>query len=255
MTPTEQRRFAARVLPAVGAALLLAAMLCAPAQARVTAAFCGPLHIPPAAEPWDFRVHKNFLPIVENAHFTPQVEFLIRGETGNRVGPDLDYTLGRFPNHPRALVAVHKLYKRNSNTRAELLPRPVECYFERAIRFAPNDPVMRMLYADFLIGEKRQPEALQQLETTKKLAAGALITHYNVGLIYLQMKDYTRALEQAHVVESLKEQQGMPGANFLRQELERAGQWREPAPAAAASAASAAGSADAAPAAASAPGR
>lgn len=36
--------------------------------------------------------------MVEGAHFTPQIEQLIRGKTAVEPGPDIDYTLRAFPN-------------------------------------------------------------------------------------------------------------------------------------------------------------
>lgn len=222
-------------------ALSLLALLClsAPlpsAQAQVSAKFCGPLHTPPAAPPWDYRRDKHFHALVENAHFTSQVEYLIKGDTGNKVGPDLDYTLNRFPNHPRALMAVMKLGQKFPDPRTELLPRPVECYFERGIRFAPDDLVVRMIYARFLHSVKRLPEALQQLALVESKAEGNALTHRSLGLLYLEMQEYEKALEQAWRFEVLE-----PGVTTLRDALVQAGRWREPpAPSAAASAASSA---------------
>jgi hypothetical protein len=216
----------------------LAMLLCGLAQAQVSAQFCGPLHVPPAAAPWDFRRDKHFLPLVENAHFTVQVELLLRGQTGNKPAPDIDYTLGRFPNHPRALIAVTKLGRKFPDTRAELLPRPVECYFERGMRFAPDDLVVRMLYAQFLIGVNRRPEALQQLATVDRMANGNPLTLRSLGLIYVDMKEYELARQQAWRLQAAE-----PEQTAVREALERDGQWREaPAAQAASQAAPAAAS-------------
>lgn len=206
--------------------LLASLVLVAPlqlAQAQVSAAFCGPLHVPPAAAPWDYRRDKHFLPLVENAHFTTPVETLVRGHTGTKPAPDIDYTLGRFPNHPRALIAVTNLGRRFSNTKAELLPRPVECYFERAMRFAPDDLVVRMLYAQFLQGEKRRPEAMRQLEFVALQGAGNPLTHRSLGLIYLEFGEFELARQQAWLLESL-----VPSQTSVRDALLKIGQWQEP---------------------------
>lgn len=47
--------------------------------------------------------------MVEGAHFTPQIEQLIRGKTAVEPGPDIDYTLRAFPNHHRALLSMSRL--------------------------------------------------------------------------------------------------------------------------------------------------
>jgi len=213
------------------------------ANNRVSPQLCGRLYTPPLSPPWDFRYDKHFMALVEDAHFTPSVEALIKGKTANKVGPDIDYTLGRFPNHPRALIAVAKLYRRSSNTQAELLPRPAECYFERAVRFAPDDALVRVLYADFLNYLKYPEEAGFQLETAVKLAGDNLLTHRNIGLMYLQLGRVDKALEQAHRLEEGAANLP-PGFNTLKGELVRRGLWVEPAaPPPAMSAASAPGSA------------
>lgn len=224
------------------ASLLALFCLAVPALAQVSPEICGPLYTPPSAPPWDYRRDKHFHALVEDAHFTPQVENLIKGHTGTKPGPDIDYTLGRFPNHPRALIAVTKLGQRFPNTRAELLPRPVECYFERAIRFAPDDLVVRMLYARFLHGVKRLPEALRQLDYVNDHAEGNPLTHRSLGLLYLEFEEYERALQQAWRFEAL-----VPGPSALREALSKQGRWREPSPTDTAPAAAASAAASAAP--------
>ena len=42
----------------------------------------------------------------------------------------------------------------------------VECYFDRAVRFAPDDTVVRVLYATFLAKAGREAAAVVQLERT-----------------------------------------------------------------------------------------
>lgn len=49
------------------------------------------------------------LHLVEIAHFTPEVEHLVRGKSGAIYG-DLDYTLRAFPNHHRALWSMVRYY-------------------------------------------------------------------------------------------------------------------------------------------------
>ena len=146
-------------LPVAGLALQASV-----AWAQVGPELCGPLFVPPSAPPWDFNVDKFFLPVVVDNHFTAPVEALIRGQTNRIVGPDIDYTLRRFPNHPRALNAAVRLSERDQTKVENSLPLPVECYFERALRFRPKDAVPRMMYAQWLAKRKRTEEAIKNLE-------------------------------------------------------------------------------------------
>lgn len=182
---------------------------------------CGPIKA--GYGPWDYRKHRGEqLRLVESAHFPAHVEALIRGNRGT-VGADIDYTLRAFPNHHRALVAMARFAERTKQDPPRHMNFTVECWFERAIRFAGDDPVVRMLYAQYLQGKVRVDEALFQLNLATQLAGDNPITHYNAGLVFLELKRYDKALEQAHIAAKL----GMPRQE-LRQALMAVGQWREP---------------------------
>lgn len=188
----------------------------------------------------DYIGDRRNLAIVERGHFTPQVEMLIRGESGVRIGGDLDYTLKSFPNHHRALAALVLLGERENTSQPRGATHTIECYFDRALRFRPDDVVARMLYASYLTSKKRQPEAVAQLERTLLDAGDSPLTHHNIGLLFFDLKMYERALAQSHRATELGSVR-----EDLRDKLRAAGQWRAPvaAPAVspAASAASAAG--------------
>ena len=113
----------------------------------------------------------------------------------------------------------------------------VECYFKRALMFRPDDQVARMLYAKFLATSGRKAEALRNLEYTAEKVTDNPLTHYNIGLLLLEMGEFEKAVTQAHLAQKL----GFEGRQ-LREKLQAAGKWSEPAvpsPASAASAASA----------------
>ena len=74
----------------------------------------------------------------------------------------------------------------------------MECYFLRAVVFRPKDRIARMLFAQFLIHKSRFDEAAEQLVVAARLALDNPFTQYNVGLLYFEMKNYPKALEQAH---------------------------------------------------------
>jgi tetratricopeptide (TPR) repeat protein len=113
----------------------------------------------------------------------------------------------------------------------------VECYFERALRFRSEDNVVRMIYATFLSRNGRHEESVQQIDVVASRAGDNAFTHYNAGLLYAELKQYDKALQQAHAAMAL----GFTRVE-LREQLKAAGKWSEPVqvPDPAASAASAA---------------
>lgn len=218
---------------------------CLSALAQVNASFCGPL-ADGGFGPFDYRPdrdppspgtgdHALKLGLVEGAHFTKEVELLIRGHrSGNDPGGDLDYTLRAFPNHHRALMSVMRYGEKKASPKPAGLRYVVECYFERAIRFSSDDAISRIIYATYLTKNKRVPEAVAQLEQATRIAGDNAFTHYNIGLAYFDIKIYDKALVQAHRALAL----GFDRTE-LRDLLQKAGQWQEPAIPSAASPASA----------------
>lgn len=216
---------ATRVCGAV--ALVLGGSLPRVAVAQVGPQVCGPISVAGQYGPWDYRVHKDKLPVVETNHFTMQVEALIKGITTHKLAPDLDYTLQKVPNHHRALVSVMRFGERKG-AGGDAMSLPIECYFERALRWRSDDVIVRMLYSQFLTKAKRRPEAIKQLEIATELAKDSAMTHQNVGLVYLEMQEYDRALASAHLALSYN-----PNADKLADALKKAGKWVEPPPPAA----------------------
>lgn len=172
--------------------------------------------------PFDYRYNKTQLPVVETHHFDAGTEKLVRGKTG-ALGADIDYTLRAFPNHPRALLAMEKLAVRTKSEKPPHANYTIDCYYQRAVRFKPDDGVIRMLYANFLARRGNPAEAIQQLEAAEKVVGTSANLHYNMGLIYADLKQYDKALQHAHQAYQLGF--NLPG---LKAKLERAGQWREP---------------------------
>ena len=209
----------------------------APVIAQVDANFCGPI-AGPHVGPWDYRAdhyvaergdqssHEHKRGMVEGAHFTQRVELLIGGKSAAGIGAagqDLNYTLHAFPNHHRALMSVMKYGEKVKSDRPDGLKYTVECYFERAVRFKANDTIVKMLYATYLIKHNRVPEAVSQLERATVMAKDAAFTHYNIGLVYFDMKNYGRAQAQAHQAMALGFER-----TELRDLLKGVNQWQDP---------------------------
>ena len=217
----------------VALAVLIGVVSASRVQAQLSPQFCGALTN--GFGPFDYR-YDRFKPspgdqgsyhfalrIVEDNHFTPEVEALIRGKTNTTPQLDLDYTIRAFPNHHRVLAALIRLWERTKSPQPGNLPRPIECYFERAVRFQPDDTTVRMLYAMFLHKDNRHLEALRQLEGALSYAQDNAFTHYNIGLVYLDVNEPTKALAQAHRALAL----GFPRME-LKSRLVALGKWQEP---------------------------
>lgn len=210
-----------RLLGLLRATLLMSVGICTQVSAQVDSTTC------PMGKPFgDYLKDKDRVAMSERFHFTPQVEALIRGQSSELIGADIDFMLVNYPNHHRALVAMMRLGEKEKTPQPKGAKYPIDCYFDRAIRFRRDDAVARMLYATYLSKNGRQAEASAQLEAAAKTAPDNPFTQYNIGLVYLEMKDYVRALEQAHKAYAL----GFPRTE-LRDRLKIAGHWKEPAPA------------------------
>lgn len=161
------------------------------------------------------------LTVVEQFHFTPPVESLIKGASGP-LGGDIGYTLDHFPNHHRALAAMMKLALREKNRKPPGARHTIDCYFERATRFRPNDAKVRTLHGSYLLAIGRQDDALEQLEKAAALEPANPTAHYNLGLLYVQKQQYDKARASAHQAYSM----GFPLPG-LKNKLVAAGQWKE----------------------------
>jgi tetratricopeptide (TPR) repeat protein len=220
------------------------------ALAQVSEAQCGPVWGTRHHGPFDYRKASQYERLnVENFHFTASVEKLTSGKTNAAPGPDINYTLRAFPNHHRALNAVTRLGDRDRKDQPEGLEWPVECYFERALRFVKDDIVVHSLYAHWLVQRKRMQDAEQQLKQSLALAGDNPLSHFSIGLIYFEMGLFDKASAQARLAQTL----GWARTDLI-DKLKAAGQWRE-APAAAGSIAAEAAASPGGPSAATPPSR
>ena len=161
------------------------------------------------------------LAVVEQFHFTPAVEGLLRGASGP-LGGDIGYTLDRFPNHHRALAAMMKLALRDKNRKPHGARYTIDCYFERATRFRPNDARVRTLFGSYLLAVGQPDAAVEQLEQAATLEPSNPTAHYNLGLLYVQKKQYDKARASARKAYEM----GFPLPG-LKNKLVAAGQWQD----------------------------
>lgn len=176
--------------------------------------------------PLDYRLavtgadpaEKRNLEVVERWHFDTDVENLTRGINGPPQD-DIHYTLMAFPNHYRALDAMARFQREH--------PRPpaatylsAECYFQRALVMDPNDANIYIIYGVHLHKSGEPEAALTAYQRALELDASLANAHYNLGLLYFDMKRYTDARAQA--LRAYELGYPLPG---LKHKLERAGQW------------------------------
>lgn len=206
--------------------IVLACFVAVPllAQSQVNPTVCGGLANGDNG-PFDYRTERGpRLKIVEEHHFNAHVEALLSGQTGS-LAHDIDYVLRAFPNHHRALVSVSRLTLRNKGQSGDpQVNRTAECYFERALRFRPDDTVARVLLAQFLQDSKRTNDAALQLDQAIELGKDNPFTQYNIGLVFADMGMMDRAMQQAHRAMSMGFQR-----SELRERIKAAGKWQEPA--------------------------
>ncbi len=160
--------------------------------------------------------------MVEGAHFTKDVEMLKKGASGPISG-DLDYTLRAFPNSYRALTSLTRLQLREKKSKLPSMHWPVECYFERAIRYTPDDPMVRQVYGYYLVRNGRKNDALAQIEIARKLGGDSANLHYNLGLLYFDLGEFDKSLEHAWKAYQLGFD--LPG---LKNKLKASGKWKDP---------------------------
>ncbi len=161
------------------------------------------------------------LQVVESFHFSKKVENLVQGMSGS-LGGDISYTLEHFPNHHRALAAMAKLSLRDKKPQPNGARYPIDCFFDRAIRFKPDDATVRMVYGSYLLSAGQNDAALVQLNEAARLAPDHPTINYNLGLMYMKKKDYAQARSYAWKAYGL----GFPLPG-LKNKLLEAGQWQE----------------------------
>jgi len=196
---------------ASGLLLIATIQLVSPANAlaQEPPAGCGTLRSEGRFGPYDYRVdryipettfrsHRALLFIVENAHFTPEVEAGFRGKTSGPPGYDISYTLHAFPNHHRALISMAAIGEKTKTDKPTGSTYPIECWFQRAVVFRPDDNIVRLVYANWLSRKMRLSEAESQLTFAANQAGDNAFTYHNIGLVYFDMKNYEKALVFAH---------------------------------------------------------
>lgn len=150
-------------------------------------------------------------------HTGPAISRLQSGDYSRQVMADLNFTFLRWPNHMLALLALTKYFK-GGGQQYEYLS--AECYFQRATKFAPDDPDVLVVIGVYFYQSGRMGAAKEAFEGALQLNPQLLDAHYNLGLVYVQLKDLTKAKECA--LAAYSGGYPLPG---LRQKLQQLGVW------------------------------
>ena len=216
--------------------------LSAPLQARADALECGELKNYQDIGPWDYADPSSNVPTgadpmghvkrVENVHFTPEMQTLnLKRFSIDRLTDEIHYTLRILPNHPGALMAISRLERMAGGKLPQRTVTPftpkitADCFFDRAIRFRPQDKAVRMIHGMHLQQHGMLKEALAEYEKAQSLGEDSANLSYNLGLLYAELNNWDKAYEYGE-----KAQRGgfmLPG---LRNRLEKAGRPLPPPP-------------------------
>jgi hypothetical protein len=173
--------------------------------------------------PFDYTnpvARRDLLPIVEGAHFTPQVAALVRGQSGDHPISDIDYTLRAFPNHHGALSSVSRYALNGGRRWSNPDVQSAHCYFRRAIVFAPHDAAVRILYGNYLLKSGNEADARKEYEQALSLAPESADIAYNAGLFFVEIGDLDRARSLAKL--AYEKGYPLPGLRTRIEEAERA---------------------------------
>ena len=175
--------------------MFIVSVAASPVPAEILAPGCGVLRN--AEGPWDYRTASpKQRSLIERYHFTEPVASLTRGESAP-LGADISYTLRAFPNHPRALMAMAELARREKRDPPYKSPYTVQCWFDRAIAFRPDDAQVYTIYGIELLKSGQRIQAIERLRKAVALAPNDANAHYNLGLAYFGEKQYDNALAEA----------------------------------------------------------
>lgn len=191
---------------------------------------CRPLWIPNKYGPFEYRTTSpGDRELVEGAHFTQEYDAYLKGQKkssrhANELPPaaGFGYTLWAFPNQPLALAAMEDLGIRHKTEKPPGALLRVHCFFQRAIRFAPDDELVRAIYGYYYARRGKPSEARAQLAKAESLGSSNSSVYVYNAFAYIEINDYEKALEAAKTAYQLG--YSLPG---LRNRLKRAGKWHD----------------------------
>jgi len=165
------------------------------------------------------RRFQRVLNSVEKLHLHKAIAHLQQGQI-SAACLEIEFTLRWYPNHPRGLQFVAELYDKHACPNS----KTAEEHFTTAQNFRPNDPIAYILYGLYLHKKGFLEKAAKQYNLALPLAPESSDLHYNLGLLYIETKDYDKALHHAKKAYDIGHP--LPG---LRKKLKNLGLWPDTA--------------------------
>lgn len=153
---------------------------------------------------------------VMHHHFGPGRDRTAAGNFGAALS-DFEFILNYFPNHPQVLVALSELCEKWRTAACDL---KAEQWFQRAITLNPSAGQSHVLQAMHYHRRNKLDEAVKSYKRALDVAPESLNAHYNLGLVYTDLKQYE--LANLHAQKSYALGAQYPG---LRNRLQKAGKW------------------------------
>lgn len=128
---------------------------------------------------------------------------------------EFDFILNLWPNHPLVLGLM-------SDTLIKLRqPQLIESYFDKAYTWSPNAGAVYVAHGTSLLRRGDTAGGIARLKQGLELDPDSANGHYNLGVAYLQIKDYAQANTHAQRAYALGHPQ--PG---LREQLQKVRAWK-----------------------------
>ena len=129
---------------------------------------------------------------VESLHLNKAVAHLKEGNI-TLACSELDFTLRWFPNHPRGLQFATQLFSQYSCPGE----KDGDYYFKAALKLSPDNGTIHTLYGVLLHRKGLLDKALEQYQLALVELPDSADLHYNMGLMYIEKKEYQNALQHA----------------------------------------------------------
>jgi tetratricopeptide (TPR) repeat protein len=131
---------------------------------------------------------------VKRNHLDPAMAAMRQGNYSRGVKADLSFVMSSWPNYYPVLEALITYDLGGGKTYDFPSTR---CFLERARTIFPDDVKVRLLEGYYFWKKNDKDRAISSYEDALTLDPDASDAHYNLGLVYLEMKQYDKAREHA----------------------------------------------------------
>ena len=151
---------------------------------------------------------------VEEYHIGPSQQKMAKRQWAY-AHQDLEFILRYYPNHPQALSLLSALCQKWPDRKCN-----ADEWYEKAVSLNANAAPTFLLHGMHLHRKQKYPEAVKAYTRAIELTPNSVDAHYNIGLTYLELKQYD--LANQHAQKSYQLGAYLPG---LRNKLQQMGHW------------------------------